>query len=76
MTWFYDISEDGSQMEIIDHSGTVVKTVDNDGSGFELPGAVLSVMRTEAAEARSNGDMSRWRDIQIHISADDIAADK
>lgn len=48
MTWKYDIAEDGSSMEIIDHKGNLVKTLQNDGSGFKIPDDILEVMKQEA----------------------------
>lgn len=47
MTWYYDIADDNSQMDIYDQTGTLVTTVDNDGSGFRIPGDVLEIMRQE-----------------------------
>lgn len=56
MTWYYDIAEDGSKMEIYDHTGTVSKTINNDGSGFEIPGDILQAMEdATVAEYQSNG---------------------
>lgn len=51
MTWYYDIAADNSSMDVYDHTGALVASVPNDGSGFELPGDVLDVMHGEAVDA-------------------------
>lgn len=63
MTWYYDIAADSSEMDVYDHTGTLVKTIQNDGSGFRFPDDVLAVMREEvntelpeAAEAGNAGN--------------------
>lgn len=73
MTFTYDIATDGSSMDVVDHTGTVVRTLSNDGGGFRLPQDVCDVMREEAEKARSNGNMSRWRDIHIRLASNDIS---
>ena len=73
MTWHYQISDDGSQMDIWDHTGQLIKTLQNDGSGLTLPNDVTAVMRSEAEAARANNNMDRWRDIHIRLADDDIA---
>jgi hypothetical protein len=73
MTWKYHIADDGSKMDIYDHTGTIVKTIQNDGDGFLIPTDVTDLMRQEASKARKNGNTERWRDIHIRIADDDIA---
>lgn len=73
MTWYYDIADDGSSMEIIDHNQTVVKTLQNDGSGFTIPEEIKSAMREEAEVARDNNNTERWRDIHIRLADDDLS---
>lgn len=45
MTWYFDISDDGTEMDVYDHNGNLVETVQNDGSGFTIPGDIHAVMR-------------------------------
>jgi len=73
MTWNYDIADDGSEMKVIDSKGNLVETIQNDGSGFEIPNDVTSVMREQAEKARANNNMERWRDIHIRLADNDIA---
>jgi len=73
MTWNYDIADDGSEMKVIDSKGNLVETIQNDGSGFEIPNDVTSVMREQAEKARSNNNTERWRDIHIRLADNDIA---
>jgi len=72
MTWYYNISDDASGMDIFDHTGTIVKTQENDGSGFTIPSDIQRAMREEADKARSNDNMERWRDIHIRLADNDI----
>jgi hypothetical protein len=72
MTWTYQVSGGGDSMDIFDHTGALIKTVQNDGSGFSLPRDVLDVMRAEAKKARKNNDTERWRDIHIRIADNDL----
>lgn len=49
MTWYYDLSDDGSSMDIYEDDPEftgLVKTVENDGSGFQIPNDVLDSMST------------------------------
>jgi len=73
MTWHYQIAEDGSVMEIYDHSGSLIQSIQNDGSGFTIPDDVTTVMRDEAERARSKNNTERWRDIHIRLADNDIA---
>jgi len=73
MTWYYDIDANKESMDIIDHTGDIVTTINNDGSGFIIPDDVFTVMRSEAEKARSNNNTDRWRDIHIRLADDDIA---
>lgn len=73
MTWHYDIAGDNSSMDIYDHTGTLVATLSNDGSGFGIPDDVLDVMVDEAQTARTNANIDRWRDIHIRLARRDIA---
>lgn len=61
-------------MEIYDENGNLVKTANNDGSGFETtnPDIVVETMREKADAARANGNMERWRDIHIRLASNDI----
>lgn len=55
MTWFYNITDDGS-MEIYEDDGEntrLIKTLENDGSGFTIPNDVREVMR-ETWEQEAN----------------------
>ena len=36
MTCHYDIADDGSSMDVYDHTGSLVRTVDNDSNGFSI----------------------------------------
>lgn len=49
MTWYYNITNGGADMDVIDHTGAVVATVSNNGGGFDIPGDVLAVMHDEGA---------------------------
>jgi len=73
MTWYYELNDDNSKMNIYDQSDNLVKTLENDGNGFTILDDVCSVMRSEAEKARSNSNMDRWRDIHIRLADDDIA---
>lgn len=73
MTWYYDIADDGSSMDVIDHKGNVIASIANDGSGFTIPDDVFAVMRLEAENARSNNNTERWRDIHIRLADNDVA---
>lgn len=72
MTWYYNIADDASSMDIIDGYDTIITTVNNDGSGFTIPTGIKSIMRSEAEKAEQNGDLERWREIHIQIADDDI----
>lgn len=52
MTWYYDISQDRSSMDVYDHTGSLVETVQNDGGGFKPKPDVLAVME---ADVRGSG---------------------
>jgi len=71
MTWTYKIT-DSSNLSVYDHTGTHVAVVQNDGSGIRLPDDVQEVMRSEAEDARADGNTERWRDIHIRLATDDI----
>lgn len=73
MTWTYVIDSDASHLTIYDHTGSKVKTIENDGSGFKIPTDVTDTMREEANKARNNNEMERWRDIHIRLADNDIA---
>jgi len=76
MTWTYEIEEDGGSMKIYDHNDTLMKTIENDGSGFRLPHDIFTVMREEAEKARSNQNTERWRDIHIRLADNDVNSKK
>jgi len=60
-------------MDVIDHNGTNITTIQNNGEGFKIPDDIYDIMRKEAEKARTNGDMERWRDIHIRLADDDIS---
>lgn len=66
MTWYYDISTDRSSMDVYDHTGSLITTIANDGTGFSIPNDVLDVMYDELQTALSNNNNTR----AIKISAD------
>lgn len=77
MTWKYLIADDGSSMDIFDHTqdpstDTPLETLQNDGSGFTIPDDIQTVMRNEAEKARNNNNTERWRDIHIRMAVNDI----
>lgn len=51
MTWHYDISNDGSSMDIYGHTGELIATLQNDGEGHAVPHDVLDVMFDAAVAA-------------------------
>lgn len=56
MTWYYDISDDGSIMDIYEDDAEFtgkITTLQNDGSGFRIPDEVRDVMR-ETWEKEAN----------------------
>jgi len=53
--WRYEISDGGAKMDIYDHTGSAVKRIENDGSGFTTAD-VLQAMEDEVmAEGLSGG---------------------
>lgn len=50
MTWYYDIADDSSHMDVHDHTGSLVRTVENTGGGLTVPTDVLDVMFDVAAQ--------------------------
>jgi len=59
-------------MHVYDHTGSLVETIENDGSGFHFPSDIFAVMRQEATKAREKGNIDRWRDIQTQIKSSAI----
>ena len=51
MTWYYDIADGGGSMDVYDHTGSLAKTVENDGGGFSIPHDVLDIMFDAAVVA-------------------------
>lgn len=48
MAWYYDIADDNSEMDIYEADPEFtgrIETLTNDGSGFDIPGDVKTVMR-------------------------------
>lgn len=66
MAWNYALAADNSSMDVYDHTGALITTYQNDGSGFSIPGDVLDVMHSELQAALSNGKTDR----AISIAAD------
>ena len=50
MTWHHSVSSDGSSMDVWDHTGSLITTMQNDGSGFNK-NDVLDVMFDAAVAA-------------------------
>jgi len=65
MTWYYEISSDSRSADVYDHTGTLITTIDNNGTGFSKQD-VLEVMHSELHAALSNSNSSR----AIEIAAD------
>lgn len=59
MTWNYQISDDGTSMDVYDHVGTLVATLQNNGSGFDVPDDILSIMADEIDAAADAGNIDR-----------------
>jgi len=56
MTWTYALVSDNSELEIYDASDTLVATVPNDGTGFNVKAEVLAEIESAAlAEYQANG---------------------
>lgn len=56
MTWTYILASDYSSLEVYDHTGALITTLTNDGSGFSPKQDALQVMENEAiAEYQANG---------------------
>jgi len=76
MTWYYQIQDDNSRMDIYDHTGTNVQTLQNDGSGFSVPEDVHAVMRDvweQEANLGSSPVMTKYAgEILMHMVTQDI----
>lgn len=73
MTWYYEVSEDNSEMDIIDHTDTVVKTIQNEGTGFQPREMVLQAMEEEAlSEGFTNGLTTRQKRIFFNALFENI----
>jgi len=59
MTWYYTITEGGTDMDVYDHTGSRVTTLTNDGTGFQIPDDILDVMLEEFNQAMGQGQQSR-----------------
>jgi len=59
MTWYYDVADDGS-MDVYDHTATLIKTVQNDGNGFQIPNDIYEVMISETV-SRGLQNTSEWQ---------------
>lgn len=75
MTWYYDIADDGSSIDVYDHTGALAETITNDGSGFTFPRDVFAVMETELIEEyQANGFSARVFAILRDAVFEDIQA--
>lgn len=78
MTWYYDIFDDGGEMDVYEDDPEftgVVKTIKNDGSGFDIPSDVKAVMRG-VWEDEANLGKSPVMDVRSgHIMMDMITED-
>lgn len=81
MTWYYDIHDDGSAMDVYEDDTEFtgkITTLQNDGSGFRLPGDVRAVMRdtweTEAGLGNSPVMSVRAGAILMDMVTDNIEA--
>jgi hypothetical protein len=72
MKWEYSVADDGSSMEIIDHTGSVVTTVQNDGTGFEIPGDVLDAMFDTAMSEYKAGNLKEALTIVAIMAGEQI----
>lgn len=72
MTWTYTLAADNSSMDVLDHTGAVVATVQNGGDGFEVPGDVLDVMHSELQAALGAGDNARAIEIAGDAACEQI----
>lgn len=68
MAWKFEI-RDGQELDVIDDSGTVVKTIQNDGTGFTFPDVILDVMYQEALNEYQNNNGMTLRALKILADA-------
>lgn len=60
MTWYYDIADDNSEMDIYDRDGSLDRTLTNNGGGFTIPEDVFQAIEEAAIEEYSaNGFSNR-----------------
>lgn len=72
MTWYYDIADDGSSMDVYDQTGKVVETLQNGGEGFRIPDDVTSVMQSQIVPTDSDGMSAYEIEVMADLSARDI----
>jgi hypothetical protein len=58
MTWYYDSPANGWPVDVYDHTGTVVKSVQKRPSGFTVPDDILQVMEEEVMAEGLQGGLS------------------
>lgn len=58
MTWYYSVSDNGQYMDVYEQDSEFIghiTTIENDGSGFEIPNDINIVMRKTWEEQASLG---------------------
>lgn len=77
MTWYYDIADGGSQMDIYEDDPEftgLIETLQNDGSGFRHPDDIKQVMR-ETWEQEANLGSSPVMNVRAGHILMDLATD-
>lgn len=53
--WRYNLVNGNAELEIYDHTDTLIRTLTNSGEGFAIPGDILKVMDEEAMAVVTSG---------------------
>jgi hypothetical protein len=72
MTLKYEISDDMQELKVFDHNGNLIKTVQNDGKGFNIPQDIKDIVFDEAEKVQSNGNIQKWRELHLRLASDKI----
>jgi hypothetical protein len=77
MTWHYTKVNDGKKIEIYDHTGTLIETKTNDGSGWKYsdgstPDVVKTAMKNQIVPTDSDGMSAYEIEVLADLSSGDI----
>jgi len=73
MTWYYNISDNGSSMDIYEDDPAFtgkVTTLKNDGSGFRIPDDILEIMKEVYLSETTPGDAPVHSERAVCINVD------